>query len=147
MPVDQQGSSCLNTFGAVTITSPAGIAGAFVAEECPAFDCWKRFDVPFDAASWGVTQEAWSAILADVTSISIRVEAQLHDEATGLDNIALLPPGVANVDLSGDGVVGVEDVLILLGGWGPCGECCPADLDGDGIVGVSDVLSLLGGWG
>ncbi len=52
-------------------------------------------------------------------------------------------------DLDGDGQVGVKDLLILLGDWGPCplkGDC-PADLDGDGSVGVKDLLILLGNWG
>jgi hypothetical protein len=51
-------------------------------------------------------------------------------------------------DLDGDGTVGVKDLLILLGAWGPCADCddCPADLDGDCIVGVKDLLILLGNW-
>jgi hypothetical protein len=52
-------------------------------------------------------------------------------------------------DLDGDGSVGVKDLLILLGSWGPCDDCddCPADLDGDCLVGVKDLLILLGNWG
>ncbi len=53
-------------------------------------------------------------------------------------------------DIDGDGVVGVADLLILLGSWGPCPdlpETCPADLDLDGNVGVADLLILLGNWG
>ena len=52
-------------------------------------------------------------------------------------------------ELDGDCQIGVKDLLILLGSWGPCEDCppCPADLDGDGVVGVSDLLILLGNWG
>ncbi len=52
-------------------------------------------------------------------------------------------------DLDGDGSVGVKDLLILLGEWGPCADCkdCLADLDGDCTVGVKDLLILLGNWG
>lgn len=52
-------------------------------------------------------------------------------------------------DLDGDGSVGVKDLLILLGLWGPCPDCkaCLADLDGDCTVGVKDLLILLGNWG
>ena len=52
-------------------------------------------------------------------------------------------------DLNGDGTVGVDDLLILLGDWGPCADCddCVADLDGDCGVGVKDLLILLGNWG
>ena len=52
-------------------------------------------------------------------------------------------------DLDADGSVGVKDLLILLGSWGPCDNCtdCPADIDGDCNVGVKDLLILLGNWG
>ena len=58
------------------------------------------------------------------------------------------PPGIPG-DIDGDGSVGVSDLLILLGEWGPCPDCndCPADLDGDCSVGVADFLILLENWG
>ncbi len=53
-------------------------------------------------------------------------------------------------DLNGDGIVGVNDLLILLGGWGPCPAPCPptcvGDCDGDCMVGVTDLLIVLGNW-
>ena len=58
-------------------------------------------------------------------------------------------PDECDADLDGDGSVGVKDLLILLGSWGPCDDCndCIADLDGDCTVGVGDLLILLGNWG
>ena len=52
-------------------------------------------------------------------------------------------------DLDADGSVGVKDLLILLGAWGPCPKKgdCPADFDTSGDVGVKDLLVLLGAWG
>jgi len=54
-------------------------------------------------------------------------------------------------DVDGDGVVGVVDLLALLGAWGPCPEPCPpacvADFDDDCQVGVTDLLILLANWG
>lgn len=49
-------------------------------------------------------------------------------------------------DTDGDGIVGVVDLLALLGTWGPCPTPCPTDLDGDGAVTVVDLLALLAGW-
>ncbi len=52
-------------------------------------------------------------------------------------------------DVDGDGLVGVGDLLILLGAWGPCPQCppsCPADFDGDCQVAVTDLLILLANW-
>ncbi len=52
-------------------------------------------------------------------------------------------------DLDGDGVVGIQDLLILLAEWGPCPPkgACPADFDIDGEVGITDLLLLLANWG
>ena len=52
-------------------------------------------------------------------------------------------------DLNGDRVVGIPDLLALLGAWGPCSSCsnCPADVDGDCQVSVIDLLILLTNWG
>lgn len=52
-------------------------------------------------------------------------------------------------DVNGDGTVGIVDLLIVLGGWGPCPappESCPGDVNNDGMVGVTDLLTLLGNW-
>ncbi len=49
-------------------------------------------------------------------------------------------------DLDLDGVVGVNDFLLLLSAWGPC-PSCPEDLDHDGSVGVTDLLDLFTHWG
>ena len=54
-------------------------------------------------------------------------------------------------DLDGNGVVNVEDLLMLLGNWGPCVQSCPpsclGDIDGDCAVDVPDLLTLLENWG
>ena len=44
------------------------------------------------------------------------------------------------------GTVDVEDLLAVLGAWGPCNEC-PQDIDMSGAVDVSDVLAVIGAWG
>jgi len=49
-------------------------------------------------------------------------------------------------DTDGDGEVGVTDLLVLLGAWGP-NPGHPADFDLDGDVDVTDLLGLLGHWG
>ena len=55
------------------------------------------------------------------------------------------------LDLDGDGLVGILDLLELIGAWGPCSICllpgsCPADFDVDCSVGIADLLALLGNW-
>ncbi len=50
-------------------------------------------------------------------------------------------------DLDLDGVVGVSDILILLGEFGCVVECGATDIDANGLVGVSDVLAMLNVFG
>jgi len=51
---------------------------------------------------------------------------------------------LADLDLSG--VVGVNDLLMLLAQWGSC-VACIADIDANGVVDVNDLLILLSAWG
>ncbi len=60
--------------------------------------------------------------------------------------IVPVKPTISPADLDCSGAVGVKDLLILLGTWGPC-DGCLADIDGDHSVGVKDLLFLLGEWG
>ena len=60
----------------------------------------------------------------------------------------LFPEQEAGVpgDLNGDGVVDVNDLLLIIASWGICSGDCPGDLSGDELVDVSDILLLLSFW-
>ena len=49
-------------------------------------------------------------------------------------------------DVDGSGFVGVDDLLLVVGAWGPC-AACTEDITGDGTVGVDDLLLVISGWG
>jgi len=48
-------------------------------------------------------------------------------------------------DINGDGIVNVDDLLLVLGAWGP-NPGHPADINGDGVVNVEDLLIVLANW-
>lgn len=48
-------------------------------------------------------------------------------------------------DVTGDGDVGADDILLVLGDWGALDS--PADADGDGVVDVNDLLLVVSSWG
>ncbi|MCH2133805.1 MAG: plastocyanin/azurin family copper-binding protein [Phycisphaerales bacterium] len=51
-------------------------------------------------------------------------------------------------DVDGNGEVGVDDLLLLLGEYGTdCSSGCDSDLDGNGAVNVDDLLEMLGYYG
>ncbi len=68
-----------------------------------------------------------------------------------VDRTITVAPHTCAGDTDTDGVVGVVDLLGLLGAWGPCAAMCPpscpADFDDDCQVGVTDLLLALGAWG
>ena len=102
-----------------------------------------------NALRWGTMYNFWFD--ADVAPAPGDVTLGLFRPGTP-ESVAftVMVPGQGCVaDLDGSGDVGVKDLLILLGVWGPCppkGDC-PADFDGSGDVGVKDLLILLGNWG
>ena len=49
-------------------------------------------------------------------------------------------------DITGDGVVDIEDLLILISAWGSCDLPCAADIDGNGVVDIADLLELVAQW-
>ena len=62
----------------------------------------------------------------------------LSNDTLLYDNTAFLPGWTAE-----DGLVGINDFLLLLAQWGGSGTC---DIDGGG-VGITDFLELLANWG
>ena len=59
-------------------------------------------------------------------------------------------PSSSSADITGDGVVGIDDLLALLNSWGacdePCATACPTDLNGTCTVDIDDLLMLIAAW-
>lgn len=72
----------------------------------------------------------------------------LEDPGADGDGSGILDICESAGDLNGDGVTGVEDLLLLLANWGPCPPegPCTGDLDSDGSVDIIDLLALLSSW-
>ena len=49
-------------------------------------------------------------------------------------------------DVNGDGAATYQDLLLILGAWGPCSTPCATDLDDDGVTGYQDLLVVLANW-
>jgi len=50
-------------------------------------------------------------------------------------------------DVTGDLVIDIKDLLLVIASWGTCPPPCPADANGDGIVTVEDLLQVIMDWG
>ncbi|MEE2718541.1 MAG: dockerin type I domain-containing protein, partial [Planctomycetota bacterium] len=109
-----------------------------------------------------VTDNSWQEVSYDISdvadgseSVKIRwimgtTDASWQFSGWNVDDVRLrgiVPNDQIPGDLNGDGFVGVDDLLIIIANWGPCGPVCPADINGDGVVGVDDLLIVIANWG
>ena len=67
----------------------------------------------------------------------VSISGQFDVEVIGSDCLA---------DIDGSGIVGVDDLLAVIGDWGSCSGCS-TDLNGDGTVGVDELLEVIAAWG
>jgi hypothetical protein len=56
------------------------------------------------------------------------------------------PPPQCPADITGDGLININDLLAVINAWGPC-PGCDADVSGDGIVSINDLLAVINAWG
>jgi hypothetical protein len=117
-------------------------------------DSWVLVESVSDTGgSW----ETAEFLVGDYVTVSSQLRVRFgvcdcpNDSVTeaGIDDfevVALCSNAPCPWDLGGDGNVGINDFLALLGAWGP-NPGHPADFDGDDVVGILDFLALLGSWG
>jgi subtilisin family serine protease len=62
--------------------------------------------------------------------------------------VELLAPAAGTGDLNADGAVDVEDLLIVIGAWGPCpaDPGCTGDANADAVVDIEDLLLVIMNW-
>lgn len=98
----------------------------------------------------------WSPRVAVVNTAStlyrVRVGSagQLGGHGTLIISCETCPADIAPP--SGNNIVNVDDLLAVIGAWGPCADPgqCPADIfpvGGDQLVNVDDLLAMIGAWG
>ncbi len=106
-------------YGSLRITGPAGnmvidLLPGPAPGNAPPTDVWGHYSVPFTAATFGVSQVQFEAILANVTEVRLGVEALFGAEIQGIDNVRLAPvtpvPGLLPV-----GRLALIGLLAMLG--------------------------------
>jgi choice-of-anchor B domain-containing protein len=114
---------------------------------------WTLVESVSNTIGWVETLVRVSDLVAPTSQVRLRFSAtdNPNDSVTeaGIDRLRILEidcgdPG--NCDITNNGVTDVDDLLALLGAWGPC-PGCPEDVTGDGVVNVDDLLAVLGAWG
>ena len=75
----------------------------------------------------------------------ILLEAFVFSDQNDAFVAILTPVRETTGDITGDCRVGVPDLVRVLSDWGPC-DACPSDLNEDGIVGMEDLELVLTSW-
>tara|TARA_B100001059_G_scaffold231899_1_gene268660 strand:+ start:2706 stop:4367 length:1662 start_codon:yes stop_codon:yes gene_type:complete len=98
-----------------------------------------------DDGSW-----FWSVPDVDSDAVMIKIEVVDADGNRGAD----LSDGLFSIegtslpgDVSNDGFVGVDDLLIVIADWSCGGIFCAGDVNGDLVVNVNDLLLVINYWG
>ena len=143
----------------VQFTATTGIVSAdFDGEELPLItDEWVEIRVEIDLDAdvqeffYGgnlLYSDSWTERVSGDGGLFIRALDLYANTSTPVyyDDVSLVASGAPPCpwDLSGDGIVGAADLLVLLTQWGGPGS---ADFDGDGNVGAEDLLVMLVNWG
>jgi endoglucanase Acf2 len=152
-------TAALESFMTSSFTSEAGDSKARTYWWIAALDGLGRLDpavggdAPLSAAFLNGQTRTYAAhnmssIDTEVTftdGFTLCVPAQ--STATATNDQGSPPCGLVG-DIDGNGVIGIDDLLILLSSWGTCPPAgsCDSDLDGNGMTDADDLLLLLEVW-
>ena len=114
-------------------------------------------DLHVDAKSPTIDAGDATALAADVPDLDgdlnvveptpLDLENELRVSGRAVDMGAFEHGGiVVEGDITGDGLVDVDDLLAVINAWGKCPSPCAADLTGDGMVDVDDLLMVINNW-
>ncbi|MEE2907258.1 MAG: hypothetical protein VX527_05425 [Planctomycetota bacterium] len=87
---------------------------------------------------------ALGGTVADSVLIDYQDNTGIQDKTMIGDLVVTLPGEPCPGDLNGDGTLGIDDLLILIGNWGTGGI---GDINADGVVNIEDLLLILNGFG
>ena len=126
----------------------------FLGDNDPSSDFGRSMDVTALVQRWSDGQANWGvAILPEiVTGNDDGISIWTSEASNGMIRPRLevtfereIEPPTRPEDLDGDGVVGVNDLILLLSAWGMTDS--PFDLNGNGSVGNGDLIFLISAWG
>ena len=81
--------------------------------------------------------------LEDDSTVVLRAYAELANAADARYEVSVDDDATCPADLDGSGDVGVDDLLLMIAGWGSANS----DLNGDGTTNVDDLLLMLAAFG
>lgn len=129
--ISDNGGMTWRTLEVVGPTGPGTMGGwyfkRFDLSSIPGFVQNDQFRIRFIASDLGVQSVTEAAV-------------------DGVKLIKVLCSNPCPADIDGSSTVDVDDLLTVIGSWGPCPGCA-ADINSDNVVNVDDLLAVIGSWG
>jgi hypothetical protein len=114
--IKSNGGGSQAAFGTVSITDGITTASLNLVNG-PTPISWTTFSASLDAATWGLSNAAWTTLLSGVTSISLIIESTFgQGEIVGLDNFSITSADIDPVIPEPSSIV-----LLLIGSSGAAG--------------------------
>jgi hypothetical protein len=108
-------------------------------------------DVPAESPVVGVPHYFdWT--VPDAVDASVWVRVRMDNTGTDYEDVSAAPFSIVAApnpaDVNGDGLVNVNDLVLVITGWGPClpGPPCDADVNDDHNVNVNDLVLVITNW-
>lgn len=101
---------------------------------------------PSSELTYDLMESVFTVSAEDIDDLNPGYEGELgvgRVNTSAAANMGPIAPSLG--DINNDGLINVDDLLILLNDWGLTHTS--ADLNGDGVVNVDDLLILLNNWG
>ena len=103
---------------------------------------WPDLVALYDGASGGTGIDLAVTGMPMITHVRLAVP---ENAFFAVEVDAVVDAGVwLAADLDGNGIVDVNDLLLVIGAWGQTGGT--GDIDGDSVVGINDLLLVLESW-
>ena len=110
----------------------------------PAYDLsWNTIDTG-GGSSTGGTLEVIGTIGQPDASSTVLTGGNFEVRG-GFWNGSVIPLCAADIATPHDGMVNIDDLLVVINQWGSVGG--PGDVNHDNIVNIDDLLAVIGAWG
>ena len=145
------------TIGAATLMALAAVAGAWIIDGTLDLS-WNTIDGGGATFSTGGTLELGGTIGqpdAGITMSGAAAGGELSITGGFWAGASIPLPDTCPADIAplpnGNGLVNIDDLLMVIGGWGacplPCPPNCPADVTHNCTVNIDDLLTVIAAWG
>lgn len=117
-----------------------------LAPASPCRDAGDRSFLPADAFDLDADMNALETLSRDAAGFRRIVNGQVDIGAYEWQRSCSADVSPSSPGIAGDGVTDIDDLFVVINGWGPCDQCV-ADVNGDDQADIDDLFLVINAWG